>query len=278
MRRVVATAFVVLALLPAREASSDCHSPPAVAGCVVGGNGTAGDCVAQGDCRPAPSAASGSASRPGQVYVAYLKLGTGPDGQPCVGTGYYVQGTPLPADASPGVAPSPDRQPGVNDYNIAYQEYPPCPTSEPAAGVADTPGAFAARFWERIPMPTPDPRIAPGWAIVGKLAYLETNGVTQKTYSSDSPFGPLNIVATGRYYVDWGDGDTSGPHGSEGRSWPDGQITHAYQWAGTYDVVVTERWTATWSLAGQSGVLRELRTTGRIDDFPAREIQAVIRS
>jgi hypothetical protein len=217
-------------------------------------------------------------SGPRPIYVPYPRLTTGPDGRPCVVTGYYPAGARLPSDAAPEEVPSDDRVPGVNDFSLYYQTYPPCPEEEGAAGVADTPAAFAARFWERVPMPKPDPHIAPGWAIVGKTAYLETNGVTTMTHNSDSPFGPLRIVATGRYYVDWGDGERTGPHSVEGRPWPHGQITHEYQWAGTYDVVVTQRWTATWSLAGQSGILRELRTTGTIDDFPARQIQAVVRS
>ena len=78
--------------------------------------------------------------------------------------------------------------------------------------------------------------------------------------------------------VGYTDGESTGPHASEGKPWPEGEITHDYVWAKTYNIVVTERWTATWSLGGQSGTLRELRTTGRIDNFPAREIQAVIRS
>jgi len=41
-------------------------------------------------------------------------------------------------------------------------------------------------------------------------------------------------------------------------------------------VVVTERWAATWRLGGQGGTLRALQTTGRIDDFPVQQIQAVI--
>jgi hypothetical protein len=136
---------------------------------------------------------------------------------------------------------------------------------------------IAIRYWEEIPLPTPRPYIAPGWAITGKLAYLETNGELRHTYTNNTPFGPLEIVATGAYYVDWGDGESSGPHSYEGKPWPDGEITHEYIWAGTYNIVVTERWTATWSLGGQSGVLRELRTTGEIDNFPARQIQAVLR-
>lgn len=37
-----------------------------------------------------------------------------------------------------------------------------------------------------------------------------------------------------------------------------------------------EKWTADWSLGGESGVLRTLQTTGTINDFPVQQIQAVI--
>ncbi len=134
----------------------------------------------------------------------------------------------------------------------------------------------ARRYWEEIPLPVPRPRIAPGRAITGKLAYLETNGEIRYVYTNNTVFGPLQIVATGSYTVAWGDGESSGPHSYEGKPWPDGRITHVYQKVGAYDVVVTEAWTATWRLGGQTGVLRELRTTGRIDDFPVEQIQAVI--
>ena len=116
-----------------------------------------------------------------------------------------------------------------------------------------------------------------GRAITGLLAYLETRGTT--THSStepDTPFGPLTIVAIGRYYVDWGDGTRTGPHSAEGKPWPEGRITHEYIHIGDYDVVVTERWTATWSFGSESGSLDELRTVGRIDDFPVQQIQAVV--
>ncbi len=109
------------------------------------------------------------------------------------------------------------------------------------------------------------------------LAYLETRGSTTHTYTDpNTPFGPLTIVATGKYYVDWGDGTRTGPHPDEGGPWPDGRITHEYIHIGEYDVVVTERWTATWSFGSESGVLDELRTVGRIDDFPVQQIQAVV--
>jgi hypothetical protein len=89
-------------------------------------------------------------------------------------------------------------------------------------------------------------------------------------------FGPLEINATGSYTIDWGDGTTTGAHAFEGRPWPDGKITHQYTKIGTYSVVVTEKWTAHWSLGGQSGTLRTLQTSGRIDNFPVQQIQAVI--
>lgn len=122
----------------------------------------------------------------------------------------------------------------------------------------------------------PAPYIAPGRAITGKFAYLETRGSTTHTFTEpDTPFGPLQIVARGAYYVDWGYCTNPGPHSAEGGRWRDGQITHEYLRIGAYEVVVTERWTAAWSFGSASGSLNELRTIGRIDD-PVQQIQAVV--
>jgi hypothetical protein len=152
---------------------------------------------------------------------------------------------------------------------------PVLPADESAP--ADAATTYAVEYWQEIPLPAPQPYIAPGRAITGLLAYIETRGTTTHTYTEpDTPFGPLTITATGRYYVDWGDGTHTGPHSREGRPWPDGQITHMYINIGAYDVIVTERWTATWSFGTETGTLDELRTVGRIDDFPVQQIQAVI--
>lgn len=135
----------------------------------------------------------------------------------------------------------------------------------------------AARFWEQIPLPRPHPAIAPGRAITGKLAYLETNGELSRTYTTNTEaFGLLRIIATGRYEVNWGDGITTTGYRSEGQGWPNGNITHNYMNVGSYDIVVTEFWQADWQLDGETGRLRSLQTTGRIDDFPVEQIQAVI--
>jgi hypothetical protein len=213
-------------------------------------------------------------SSPQKRYLPYDKLTTAPDGQPCMTTGYHEEGT-VPTDGVPANPAYP--QPYI--YANLAESYAPCPEQPRQPGqpaILETPSMVAARYWERIPLPKPRPTIAPGRAITGKLAYLETRGQTTDVYTSNTVLGALSIVATGYYTVDWGDGTTSGPHRYEGKPWPDGQITHEYQDVGTYDIVVTERWTSSWQLGGQSGVLRELRTTGRIDNFPVEQIQAVI--
>lgn len=135
---------------------------------------------------------------------------------------------------------------------------------------------IARRYLEQIPFPQPHPSIAPGRAITGKHAYLETNGDLVRTYINNTVLGTLSIVAHGAYTVDWGDGQTTGPYGFEGRPWPDGRILHDYMNVGTYNVVVTERWTAEWQLANETGVIRTIQTVGTISNFPVQQIQAVV--
>jgi hypothetical protein len=226
------------------------------------------------------SLASSSGSGPVTRYVPYNRLSTGPDGQPCAATGYVAEGT-TPPDERLLVDPNP-RETNIPLYGSdlrILETYPPCPDQPRAPGQpapVETRSMVAARYWERIPLPKPQPSIAPGRAITGKLAYLETRGEIIHTYTNDTVFGPLQIVATGSYTVTWGDGETSGPHSIEGRPWPGGQITHEYLKIGAYNIVVTEKWTAHWSLDGESGTLRTLQTTGAINNFPVEQIQAVI--
>lgn len=270
LRRVLNLAVVVLLLVvadprlthaQAQDASGGCYAAVVVAVCEGLGLTT----LLRPNGSP-PSHSSPSTASQTQ-YVPYEKISTSPDGKPCVTTGYRpVTDTSIPL----GLYSIPDQ-----DFGNILADYPRCP-DQPSQAPED-PSAIALRYWEQIPLPKPNPTIAPGWAITGKLAYLETNGELRHTYTNSTAIGPLEIVATGTYYVDWGDGEKSGPHTVEGKPWPEGTITHEYTWARTYNIVVTERWTATWRLGGKSGTLRELQTTGRIDNFPARQIQAVIR-
>jgi hypothetical protein len=193
--------------------------------------------------------------------------GGGANGEPCRAVGYI----PVPPVDDP-------RQPFFHGFELdpATASFPVCPAQPAAPGEPESPASFAVRFWRAARLPAPAPFIAPGRAITGKYAYLETRGTTTHTLTQhDTPFGPLRVDAVGTYEVDWGDGTKTGPHRQEGGPWPEGVIHHEYLRVGRYDVVVTERWTATWTFGSESGALTELRTTGRIDDFPVEQIQAV---
>ncbi|HEX2064078.1 MAG TPA: PKD domain-containing protein [Acidimicrobiales bacterium] len=146
------------------------------------------------------------------------------------------------------------------------------------AGQVD-PEQVAISFVVTLPLPKPDPYIAPGYAITGKLAYLETRADERQDYSTTTPFGPLRVVVTrSAYDVDWGDGSGAdkGPFPFAGEPWPHGRITHTYTHAGRYDVRVTEHWQAQWTLGQASGTITGLRSApATIPGFEARQVQAV---
>ncbi len=152
------------------------------------------------------------------------------------------------------------------------------PAGAPAAA-ALPPAAVAGSFWAvhgADLLGRPAPSIAPGYALAGKLGYLETHAPTSRQFSNPTPLGPLTIAARGTFLVDWGDGTGSqGPYDTAGAPWPDGQITHTWDDLGRYDVTVVEVWTATWSLAGAHGDLAALRTQGAIRQFEVRQLESV---
>lgn len=88
---------------------------------------------------------------------------------------------------------------------------------------------IAHQGWAEAVLPAPDPHIAPGRAITGLGAYLETRGQLSFTFERPTELGQLVIEAMSTYHVDWGDGTTSGPHRHEGEPWPDGRIMHVYR-------------------------------------------------
>ena len=139
-----------------------------------------------------------------------------------------------------------------------------------------TPTEVVERTLVNVRLPSPEPNIDPGYAVTGLKAYLETGNRTQHSFQRiPTVLGPLSITASSSYTVDWGDGTTTGPHESTGGKYPDGTITHVYSDAETVDITVTQHWTAQWSLAGQSGTITGLRSSGELPDFVVREVQAV---
>ncbi|MGI8685056.1 MAG: hypothetical protein ACR2MO_08230 [Acidimicrobiales bacterium] len=152
--------------------------------------------------------------------------------------------------------------------------YPRCPTDQVEAE------EVVVSVLERVPLPAPAPHIAPGWAITGKLGYLEPNlpvpvvaGQPTLTDSRTTELGDMALTATAVYRVDWGDAET-GPHAALGGPWPNGTITHTWAVTGTYDVVVTAEWTVNWRMGGASGRL-VTTTAGTIADFEVTQLQAV---
>jgi hypothetical protein len=205
----------------------------------------------------------GGASKP--VYSAKAPvLGVAPDGTTCVGSERSTFATPQEAAAFGNAQEV--------RWGLLLSQYGLCPGAElPEAD----PAVLAEVFWGEVLLPKPVPRIEPGWAMTGRLAYLETQAPLTQTFTRDTPLGPLTITATGEFLVDWGDGTRTGPHGTAGGPWPDGRITHGYVTAGAVDVVLTERWRATWTLGARSGTLTALSTEGVLTDLPVREVQAV---
>ena len=241
--------------------------------CFRGRFGTTIDCGG-GYVIPAPAPAPAPTPPPAPaVHPVPLALyvANGPNG-PCMALG--------PANPAPNAT--------VTAW-LATVHFPNCPPNPgPNGGPAPAltpidPVSLAVRFWHTIPLPAPRPTIPPGYAVTGKRAYLVTNGTTAPPpYTTSTPLGTLTVSATGTYRVDWGDpyagarSGWQGPYAAEGQPWPNGRITHTYDYTGAYDVTVEEDWTAVWHLAGAAGTLGGLHTTATIPGFRVEQLQAVI--
>jgi hypothetical protein len=212
---------------------------------------------------------------PAVNYVSQTMVGTTPTGGQCL----YQIAVP----ASQYLVPGLDRagnQPFLN-LTRGLPQCPAPPAAPAAAAVAARPAvnpvALAQHFFQTIPLPVPHPRIPPGYAITGLPAYLVTGGdLNPGAYTEGTPAGALAVHAHGTYYVNWGDGATTGPYDTEGEPYPNGNISHAYDNVGYYTVTVTVQWTATWALGPAHGLLGGLHTEATIPDFPVRQSQAVI--
>ena len=157
-------------------------------------------------------------------------------------------------------------------YNYAYRreaaeangvpQLAECPT-DAGAPAPPTPEQLARDFWATRQLPSPSLDITPDYAVSGKQVYLQITGPKATTFHVDNPLGPaVDISATSRYVVDWGDGTPPTTTNSQGGPWPDGDVTHVYdRAAGTVTIRVTQRWSATWTAeAGPSGTLDDLQT------------------
>jgi hypothetical protein len=139
-----------------------------------------------------------------------------------------------------------------------------------------SPEQVAYSFVREVGAPDPRPAIAPGHAITGKKAFLETPGSVATTVERSTLLGPLVLeFRPTTFTVDWGDGSGVDTFTAPGRPYPSGTATHVYTHTGRYDVVVRQRWDVAWSLAGAGGTLGVTGAPSRIDAFEARELEAV---
>jgi len=153
-----------------------------------------------------------------------------------------------------------------------------CPGSEGGV-VLPSPEQVALSYRELAQPPAPKPRIAPGWAITGLPAYLESGGRRAQDFPFDTVLGPLRISAAFSHLtVDWGDG--SGPQrypaGDLGGPYPDGGIRWVYTDVGVVDVTVVQHWTVTWSVGGESGTFEDVTSQASIPAFEVEQVQAVL--
>lgn len=157
---------------------------------------------------------------PPVVYVTFPTLVTQPDGSRCV----RVQRRGFPNGVSAAAAT--DAQNAL--WRMAVASFALCQRTP--APPDSTPAQHAADFWRVAGedlLPEPVPRIAPGYMLAGKTAYLEAGTVPTARFEHPTPFGTLAIEATGQVFVDWGDGSAvDGPYDSAGGPWPEGRITH----------------------------------------------------
>ncbi|MDP8987897.1 MAG: PKD domain-containing protein [Actinomycetota bacterium] len=203
---------------------------------------------------------------PEHVITRY-SLRDGPDGAGCLDTVTSRRDTPMT-----------DSERSDNDEVWLFANrlmVEPCP-NEPGTPATLTPAEVAEPFVRTIPLPAPRPRIPPGHAITGLPAYLETRGsLTHRVGPAPTELGPIEVRATGAYYVDWGDGTPEeGPFPFEGEPYPAGRIVHTYRHTGTYTVTVREAWSAEWRLGGDSGTVPGLQTQASVP-LEVRQLQAV---
>lgn len=116
--------------------------------------------------------------------------------------------------------------------------------------------------------------VRPGQAMVGRLAYLEIHGPQTLPWTGVALGQAVIINASSVYDVDWGDGHTDNGLLTQGGAYPNGNITHSYNYSGHYLITVTQRWTAAYSAGGVSGTIDNvLHTVGTLA-LPAFEVQS----
>ncbi len=249
-KRIITVIWVVAASLCAIDARPGGALP------VADNYGSGG--IAVTDSQPSTPGGSGGGGADGERWFGYRSIDVGPDG---LCWAYHVT-----RDADLAAA-----------YNRVYGDeavagdglatLPSCPT-DAGTPAPPTPAQLASDFWASRQLPNPTLDITPDYAVAGKRVYLQIAGTNRTSFHVDNPIGPaVDINATSRYVVDWGDGSPPTTTTSQGGPWPNGDVTHVYDRAqATITIRVTQQWSATWQATGNAGqgTLDDLRTANSL--------------
>lgn len=218
---------------------------------------------------PEPVRVASGREVPPELVGRVVSVGADAGGGPCFATEFTAFDDVQAAENS-------NRQAAIWIENLGYGACPAVPGAP--AVVLPSPETVALAFWRQADLPAPAPYVAPGYAVTGMRAYLESRAQAEAAFVYETVLGPLTIDArSGGLWVDWGDGaGWEGPHQSLGGPWPDGDISHLYGDKGEVTITVTQEWTATWAVGGASGTLGGMSTTGAIEQFHIGEIEAVL--
>ncbi len=128
-------------------------------------------------------------------------------------------------------------------------------------------------------LPAPRLVVAPGHAVTGLTAYLEIHSPDPWAVAIPDPIRhdaiAISCVHVG-FDVDWGDQGAPTHTTSAGGPYPNGDVTHAYQWASPDDTLaVTEHWSCAWGdPLGDAGAINGLVSAAQLP-LEVREIQAI---
>jgi hypothetical protein len=195
-------------------------------------------------------------------------------GRPCV---YMAE--------KPGVPASAEEAANERRAQVLLGQYAVCPNSPvKAVPPRPSPGAVAAElFREAVHLPNPTVSIPPGWSVPGLRAYMILGGPQTIDWGPKDVFGySVRLHVSSTYDIDWGEDGPPGrySHGvasQGGRGYPDGDVYHVYDLKGTWQVHVSQRWTATYDITGEpSGTIADVLYTTADTDLPVHELQAVV--
>jgi hypothetical protein len=156
----------------------------------------------------------------------------------------------------------------------------PLPTvpGAPAPSPQQQAQTWVTNFFQRLPMPKPQPQMSSPNGVTGGVHSLDLRIDDEVVYTANTPQGPLTLHAFAKTYVNWGDGGWQ-TYNSTGAPYPNSTLKHTWNDKGVYTIRVVVSWTAQWQIGNQfSGTVGGVATTADIPNWDVHQIRAVITS